>query len=80
MIDRKFEMLKYAAFLTLMFAAIVAGAWADSPIDPAMCTTDSDCAERFGGDGGPMPLLPEEEELIRQYLYELNEYVTWQDV
>lgn len=79
-----------AALGTLMLATIAVVSWADAPPAPAdaianvaMCTTDSDCAERFGGDGGPYPILPEYEyEYDDEYNdeYRANEYVTWQDV
>lgn len=44
-----FHAIALAAFAALALAV------SHPHSDSARCTTDSDCAARFGGDGGPAP-------------------------
>lgn len=50
--------MKWALFFTLAFLAlapVVAASWSANLDLARGCTTDSDCAARFGGTGGPEP-------------------------
>lgn len=55
----RFALIAAAWFVMVMLFAVLQlgvssrAAITSSPETSAMCTTDTDCVERFGGDGGP---------------------------
>lgn len=44
--------LRFVLLAALILSALVLNL-TSAPETPATCTTDTDCMERFGGDGGP---------------------------